>query len=63
MRFSTAQFSFASRAVKNRTYPITTGIACFNVTADKVIFPGGRTAIKKAAAEHALRMVLSRLDR
>jgi PncC family amidohydrolase len=34
-----------------------------NVTADKVIFPGGRTAIKKAAAEHALRMVLSRLDR
>lgn len=34
-----------------------------SVTVDRVVFPGGRTEVKKAAAEHALRMVLSRLDR
>lgn len=31
------------------------------VSADKVVFPGDRWAVKRAAAEHALGMVLSRL--
>jgi PncC family amidohydrolase len=31
------------------------------VTAEKVVFPGDRSAIKRAAAEHALGMIASRL--